>query len=123
MSAHTRGSRASRLSESSSAASQYLVRGAPASYAALNAEPTCIARIAVESCVIGCICLGSERMSDSTPGGSADRRRSSVVSDDASCCVGTSPVSSSHSVPSGSGSPPGTRDGRRAQTSGSVKPR
>jgi len=63
------------------------------------------------TCVIGCMPLGRLLMSGATCAGSLERACSSAVTDAACAAVGTSPVISSQSRPSGVGSPPGTVGG------------
>jgi len=60
---------------------------------------TCMARMADDSCVIGCIPLGKARIIPSTCAGSLARECSSCVSESTSALVGTSPVSSSQKRP------------------------
>jgi hypothetical protein len=73
-------------------------------YALANLECFCMAMTPMDSWVMGCMSLGSELMTLRTPEGSLERSNSSTRTLSASAAVGTSPVSSSHSRPSGRGS-------------------
>ena len=123
MIAATSGSRAIRFIMSSYEWSQYSALFVPFAYSRANTESVCSARIADDSCVIGCIPFGKLRIIPSTWVGSFARACSSFVSASACSFVGTSPVSSSQKSASGVGSPPGFAPGSFSWSSGIVYPR
>ena len=66
---------------SSYVGSQYLSFEMPSPYALANCDSVCIARIADENCVIGCIPFGNARIIPSTCAGNFARSWRSAVSD------------------------------------------
>ena len=110
-------------SVSSKTGSQYLVLCTPSAYAFANLLSVCSAMMATENCVMGCVCFGSEASTSKTCCGTCARDRSSADRPSTCAFVGTSPVSRSHSRPSGRGSPPSTAAGSRFCKSGMVCPR
>ena len=123
MSAATSGRRASRSSESSSVVFQYSALLTPAWYAAANLLSVCSVATAATSCVMGCMDLGRLLTMSRVCLGSVERAWNSAVSPATSCCDGTSPVSISQKMPSGSGSLPPCALGSRFCSSGMEKPR
>ena len=99
-------------SVSSKTGSQYLVLCTPSAYAFANLLSVCSAMMATENCVMGCVCFGSEASTSKTCCGTCARDRSSADRPSTCAFVGTSPVSRSHSRPSGRGSPPLTAAGK-----------
>jgi hypothetical protein len=110
-------------SVSSNTGSQYLVLCTPSAYALANLLSVCSAMMATENCVMGCVCFGSAASTSNTCCGTCARDRSSADRPSTCAFVGTSPVSRSHSRPSGRGSPPSTAAGSRFCRSGMVCPR